>query len=89
MKDDQGRIAIPGFYDDVIELTERERKEWAALPFDEGAYKADLGVEALNGESGYTPLEQLWVRPTLEVNGLLSGFTGEGAKTVYTLNSDG
>ncbi len=82
LKDDQDRITIPGFYDDVVELTDRERKEFASLPFDEDAYKRDLGVRELAGEAGYTPLEQLWARPTLEINGLLSGFTGEGAKTV-------
>lgn len=82
MKDSSGRVTIPGFYDDVEELTERERQEWASLPFDEEAYRKDLGVEALEGEEGYTPLERLWARPTFEVNGLLSGFTGEGAKTV-------
>jgi acetylornithine deacetylase/succinyl-diaminopimelate desuccinylase-like protein len=82
MKDGNGRVTIPHFYDDVVPLTERERREWAALPFDEKTYKADLGVDALNGEKGFTPLEQLWGRPTLEINGMLSGFTGEGAKTV-------
>jgi acetylornithine deacetylase/succinyl-diaminopimelate desuccinylase-like protein len=82
MKDDQGRVTIPGFYDDVVPLTQREKDEWAALPFDVEAYKAELGVAALDGEAGFTPLEQVWARPTLEVNGLGSGFTGEGAKTV-------
>lgn len=82
MKDGSGRIVIPGFYDDVLELTQRERDEWASLPFDAEKYREELGVAALNGEEGYTPLEQLWARPTLEINGLLSGFTGQGAKTV-------
>jgi acetylornithine deacetylase/succinyl-diaminopimelate desuccinylase-like protein len=82
MKDENERVTIPQFYDDVVSLTQRERDEWAALPFDEEEYKAELGVGALNGEAGYTPLEQVWARPTLEVNGLVSGFTGEGAKTV-------
>ncbi len=82
LKDGNDRVTIPHFYDDVRELTERERSEFASLPFDEEAYKQELGVAALAGEKGYTPLEQLWARPTLEVNGLLSGFTGEGAKTV-------
>ncbi len=82
LKDEHDRITIPGFYDDVRDLTERERNEFASLPFDVEAYKRELGVRALSGESGFTPLEQLWARPTLEVNGLLSGFTGEGAKTV-------
>lgn len=82
MKDENDRITIPGFYDEVLELTPLERQEFARLPFDEGAYKKDLGVRALAGEKGYTTLEQVWARPTLEVNGLLSGFVGEGAKTV-------
>lgn len=82
MKDENERVTIPRFYDDVVSLTQRERDEWAALPFDEEEYKAELGVGALSGEAGYTPLEQVWARPTLEVNGLVSGFTGEGAKTV-------
>lgn len=82
MKDDSGRVTIPGFYDDVLALTDREHDAWAALPFDETGFKQGLGVNALNGEAGYSPLEQLWARPTLEINGLLSGFTGEGAKTV-------
>ncbi len=82
MKDEHGKVTIPHFYDDVVPLGTRERQEWAALPFDVEEYKRELGVEALNGEEGYTPLEQLWARPTLEINGLLSGFTGEGAKTV-------
>lgn len=82
MKDEQGRIQIPGFYDDVKELSQREREEFASLPFSMKEFKSDLDVEALNGEEGFTPLEQVWARPTFEVNGLLSGFTGEGAKTV-------
>ncbi|HLV00787.1 MAG TPA: dipeptidase [Acidobacteriota bacterium] len=82
MKDEKHRITIPRFYDDVRELTQREREEFASLPFDIEAYKKDLGVAELAGEEGFTPLEQLWARPTLEINGFLSGFTGEGAKTV-------
>ncbi|MGH9340660.1 MAG: dipeptidase [Acidobacteriota bacterium] len=82
MKDEKGRITIPHFYDDVRSLSQREREEFASLPFDQMSYQKDLDVDALNGEEGFTPLEQLWARPTFEVNGLLSGFTGEGAKTV-------
>lgn len=82
LKDDQGRVTIPHFYEDVRELTERERQEFAALPFDEPTYRRDLGVRELSGEEGYSPLERVWARPTFEINGLLSGFTGEGAKTV-------
>jgi acetylornithine deacetylase/succinyl-diaminopimelate desuccinylase-like protein len=82
MKDRGGRIKIPGFYDDVVPLQEEERQAWASLPFNEKKYKKDFGVPKLFGESGYTTLERTWARPTFEVNGLLSGFTGEGAKTV-------
>jgi acetylornithine deacetylase/succinyl-diaminopimelate desuccinylase-like protein len=82
MKDRGGRIRIPGFYDDVVPLKEEERKEWASLPFNEKKYKKDFGIPKLLGETGYTTLERTWARPTFEVNGLLSGFTGEGAKTV-------
>ena len=82
MKDRGGRIRIPGFYDDVVPLQEEERKAWATLPYNEKKYKKDFGIPKLFGETGYTTLERTWVRPTFEVNGLLSGFTGEGAKTV-------
>jgi acetylornithine deacetylase/succinyl-diaminopimelate desuccinylase-like protein len=82
MKDRGGRIKIPGFYDDVVPLQDEERKAWASLPFNEKQYKKDFGVPKLFGESSYTTLERTWARPTFEVNGLLSGFTGEGAKTV-------
>ena len=82
MKDRGGRIKIPGFYDDVVPLQDEERKAWASLPFNEKQYKKDFGIPKLFGESGYTTLERTWARPTFEVNGLLSGFTGEGAKTV-------
>jgi len=82
MKDRGGRVKIPGFYDDVVPLTDEERKAWATLPFNEKSYKKDFGIPKLAGEAGYTTLERTWARPTFEVNGLLSGFTGEGAKTV-------
>jgi acetylornithine deacetylase/succinyl-diaminopimelate desuccinylase-like protein len=82
MKDKSGRIKIPGFYDDVRELTPAEREEWKKLPFDEKKYRKELAAPKLAGESGYTVLERTWGRPTFEVNGLLSGFTGEGPKTV-------
>src|SRR6187401_2658745 len=82
MKDRGGRIKIPGFYDDVRPLSDEERKAWESLPFNERKYKKDLGAPKLFGESGYTTLERVWARPTFEVNGILSGFTGEGAKTV-------
>jgi acetylornithine deacetylase/succinyl-diaminopimelate desuccinylase-like protein len=82
MKDRSGRVKIPGFYDDVRPLTEEERAEWKKLPFSETRYRKELGAPKLFGEKGYTSLERIWGRPTFEVNGLLSGFTGEGAKTV-------
>jgi acetylornithine deacetylase/succinyl-diaminopimelate desuccinylase-like protein len=82
MKDRGGRVKVPGFYDQVRELSETERNEWKKLPFNEKKYRKDLGAPKLFGESGFTTLERVWARPTFEVNGLLSGFTGDGAKTV-------
>ena len=82
MKDRGGRIKIPGFYDDVRPLSDAERAEWKKLPFNETKYRKELGAPRLFGETGYTTLERVWARPTFEVNGLLSGFTGDGAKTV-------
>jgi acetylornithine deacetylase/succinyl-diaminopimelate desuccinylase-like protein len=82
MKDRGGHVKIPNFYDAVVPLQEEERKAWASLPFNEKQFRKDFGIPKLLGESGYTTLERTWARPTFEVNGLLSGFTGEGAKTV-------
>jgi acetylornithine deacetylase/succinyl-diaminopimelate desuccinylase-like protein len=82
MKDRSGRIKIPGFYDDVRELRDEERDQWKRLPFNEKRYAKELGAPKLFGETGYSTLERVWARPTFEVNGILSGFTGEGAKTV-------
>jgi len=82
MKDRSGHIKVPGFYDDVVALKPEERDAWAKLPFNEKQYKKDFGIPKVFGETDYTTLERTWARPTLEVNGLLSGFTGEGAKTV-------
>jgi acetylornithine deacetylase/succinyl-diaminopimelate desuccinylase-like protein len=82
MKDENGVIQIPGFYDSVIPLTEADRKASAALPFDEEAYKKSLDIDAIHGEKGYTTLERASARPTLDVNGIWGGYTGEGAKTV-------
>jgi acetylornithine deacetylase/succinyl-diaminopimelate desuccinylase-like protein len=80
--DENNHITIPGFYDDVVESTSEERKLMAKAPFDEEEYKKDLGVKALWGEKGYTTNERTGIRPTIEVNGIWGGYTGEGAKTV-------
>jgi acetylornithine deacetylase/succinyl-diaminopimelate desuccinylase-like protein len=82
MKDRSGRIKIPGFYDDVRALRDEERDQWKRLPFNEKRYAKELGAPRLFGETGYSTLERVWARPTFEVNGILSGFTGAGAKTV-------
>jgi len=82
LHDDDGRIAIAGFYDEVLEWDEETRKAIRDLPFDEARFQRELNVPGLAGENGYSTLERLWIRPTCEVNGLLSGYTGEGAKTV-------
>jgi acetylornithine deacetylase/succinyl-diaminopimelate desuccinylase-like protein len=80
--DENGHIAIPGFYDKVREWEPEIRAQMKTLPFDEETLREEAGAPALDGEKGYTTLERLWSRPTCEVNGLLSGYTGEGAKTV-------
>lgn len=82
LKDGHGRVNVPGFYDQVRALTPEEQRQFAGLPFDEERYRRELGVQALHGEQGYTTLERVWARPTLEMNGIWGGFTGEGAKTV-------
>ena len=80
--DEKGRILIDGFYDDVIKLTDNERSEFKRLPFDEAEYMKDLGVNELHGEEGYTTIERVSARPTLDCNGIWGGFQGQGAKTV-------
>ena len=82
LRDKNGRIAVPGFYDDVKPLTAYERKQFKRLPFKEAAYRKLVGVPKLFGERGYTPIEQRSARPTLEINGLTSGYQGEGSKTI-------
>jgi acetylornithine deacetylase/succinyl-diaminopimelate desuccinylase-like protein len=78
----QGGIAVEGFYDAVRSLTGTEQEQIAEIPFDEADYKAELGVDELFGEPGYSTYERAWIRPTLEVNGIWGGFQGEGVKTV-------
>ncbi len=80
--DENNHITIPGFYDDVVEAAKEERELMARAPFDEDEYMADLGVKELWGERGFTANEQTGIRPTLELNGIWGGYTGEGAKTV-------
>jgi len=80
--DEDGRVTIDGFYDDVLKLTPDERAAWAQLPFDEEAFRAELGAPELFGEKDYTALERKWARPTCDINGLTSGYQGPGAKTV-------
>jgi acetylornithine deacetylase/succinyl-diaminopimelate desuccinylase-like protein len=82
LHDADGRVAVAGFYDRVRELTSRDRAAIAALPFDEGAYLAQVGAPAAFGEPGYTTLERQWTRPTMEVNGMWGGYAGPGQKTV-------
>jgi acetylornithine deacetylase/succinyl-diaminopimelate desuccinylase-like protein len=82
LRDKKGRVNIPGFYDDVRPLTKYDRQQFQRLPFKTEAYRKFLGVPELFGEAGWTPLEQRSVRPTLEINGLTSGYQGEGSKTI-------
>ena len=82
LKGPDGRIRIPGFYDDVVALSDEDRAALAALPFDEDEYLERLGLPALVGETGFTTLERRAIRPTLDVNGIWGGFMGEGSKTI-------
>jgi acetylornithine deacetylase/succinyl-diaminopimelate desuccinylase-like protein len=82
LHDDDGRVAVEGFYADVVELTSDERADIAALPFDETRYLEQIGAPATFGEQGYSTLERQWTRPTLEVNGMWGGYEGPGSKTV-------
>jgi acetylornithine deacetylase/succinyl-diaminopimelate desuccinylase-like protein len=82
LTDDQGRITIPGFYDDVVPLSDRERKELASLPFNEQEFFKGVGVNGAVGEAGYTSLERRWARPTFDACGIWGGYQGEGSKTV-------
>lgn len=82
MKDADGKILIDGFYDDVAPLSKEEKENFEKLPFDDKEYAKGLEVDELAGEKGYSTLERIWSRPTLDCNGIWGGFTGEGAKTV-------
>jgi acetylornithine deacetylase/succinyl-diaminopimelate desuccinylase-like protein len=82
LHDEDGRVAVPGFYDEVLPLEEWEQEEFSKLHFDEEEYKKDLGLNALQGELGYSTLERLWARPTLDLNGIKGGYQGDGSKTV-------
>lgn len=82
MKDGEGRITIPGFYDDVVDIAPEEREALKKLPFDEEAYRQEIGAPRLFGEEGYSVLENIWCRPTFDVCGIWGGFIEEGAKTI-------
>ncbi len=79
---EKGRVQIPGFYDDVLPLGDREREQFASLPFDESAFMQKIGVRGVTGEVGYTTLERRWARPTFDINGIWGGYQGEGSKTI-------
>jgi acetylornithine deacetylase/succinyl-diaminopimelate desuccinylase-like protein len=82
MRSEDGKIQVAGFYDDVRPLSDADRAQIAAVPHDDEEYHADLEVDALHGEPGFSTLERIWARPTLEVNGIWGGFSGAGTKTV-------
>jgi acetylornithine deacetylase/succinyl-diaminopimelate desuccinylase-like protein len=82
LHDDSGRVTVPGFYDDVVPLTARERAQIAELPFDEAEWLRSTGAPGTWGEAGYSTLERVWARPTLDCCGISGGFQGEGAKTI-------
>ncbi len=82
LKDENGRITIPGFYDDVLEISVAERKDMARRPYDHDDFMKSIDVDALGGEEGFSTHERLGIRPSLDVNGIWGGYTGEGAKTI-------
>jgi len=87
LHDKNGRVAIPGFYKDVRPLTRAERRQVKKLPFSEKIFQTTTGVPGLTGEKGYSTMERIWARPTLDINGIYGGYTGEGAKTVIPSNA--
>ena len=82
LQDRNGKIKIPGFYDDVLKLSKKEKANFKLLPHSDRKFAQEIGVTHLQGEEGYTTLERVWVRPSLDCNGIIGGFTGDGAKTV-------
>jgi len=82
LKDEKNRVTIPGFYDDVLELTEKERQDMARAPFNVNQYRKEVGVDEVEGEEGYTTIERVGIRPSLDVNGIWGGYIEEGAKTI-------
>ncbi|MFQ5696546.1 MAG: dipeptidase, partial [Terriglobia bacterium] len=82
LHDKRGRVAIPGFYNDVLPLTKKERQQFKKLPFKEKTFQKTTGAPKLVGEKGYSTVERIWARPTLDINGIYGGYTSEGAKTV-------
>ena len=82
IRGDDGRVQIPGFYDDVLPLTDRERQQLAKLRFSEDNFQQQLGISGLSGEAGFTTLERRWARPTFDINGIYGGYQGEGGKTI-------
>ena len=82
LKNADGKIQLPGFYDSVVDLEPSEREMWASMNFSDEVFAKQLGVDALSGEVGYTTLERRWARPTFDVHGLLGGYQGEGGKTI-------
>lgn len=82
LKDSAGRVTIPGFYDDVNECSPEEREEMGRRPFDRDKFMQSIGVSEMSGEEGYSDLERIGIRPTLDINGIWGGYTGEGAKTI-------
>jgi acetylornithine deacetylase/succinyl-diaminopimelate desuccinylase-like protein len=82
LHDADGRVTVPGFYDDVVPLTDAERDMWRKLPFDEAEFLSEAGLAGTVGEKGFSNIERRWARPTLDINGLTSGYQGHGAKTI-------
>ena len=82
LHDKNGRVTVPGFYNDVLKLPKKERENFKILKFSNKEFARDLGIAELNGEKGFSTLERIWARPTLDCNGIIGGFTGKGAKTI-------